>query len=64
MKEAVKATRTLVQQNKHEEARKAIPKLYKILDKATKKGIIKKNAASRTKARIVRSINKSTAAKK
>ncbi len=57
MKEAVKAVRTLVHQNKHDEARNSISKAYKALDKAAKKGVIKKNAASRTKSRIMRSIN-------
>jgi len=42
-----------------EEAKKLLPKVYKLLDKAAKTGLIKKNTASRKKARITKLINKS-----
>lgn len=64
MKEAVKTARALVAQNKQEEAQSYMPKLYKVLDKAAKKGIIKKNTASRLKARVTARVTKVTASKK
>lgn len=42
-----------------EEAKNLLPKVYKLLDKAAKTGLIKKNTASRKKARITKLINKS-----
>jgi len=42
-----------------EEAKKLLPQVYKILDKAAKVGVIKKNTASRKKARITKLIFKS-----
>ncbi|MDP2864223.1 MAG: 30S ribosomal protein S20 [bacterium] len=44
---------------KIDEAKKLLPKVYKLLDKAAKTGLIKKNTASRKKARITKLINKS-----
>ena len=46
-------------QKKVEEAKNLLPKVYKLLDKAAKTGLIKKNTASRKKARITKLINKS-----
>ncbi|PIV42489.1 MAG: hypothetical protein COX92_00395 [Candidatus Nealsonbacteria bacterium CG_4_10_14_0_2_um_filter_40_15] len=40
------------------EVKKLLPQVYKLLDKAGKTGLIKKNTASRTKSRITRSINR------
>ncbi|PIV65125.1 MAG: 30S ribosomal protein S20 [Candidatus Nealsonbacteria bacterium CG01_land_8_20_14_3_00_12] len=42
-----------------EEARKLLPRVYKLLDKAAKTGLIKKNTASRKKSRITKLISKS-----
>jgi len=42
-----------------EEAKKLLPQVYKLLDKAAKTGLIKKNAAARKKSRITKLINKS-----
>lgn len=39
-----------------EEAKKLLPQVYKILDKAAKVGLIKKNTAARKKSRIARAI--------
>ena len=44
---------------KIDEAKKLLPQIYKLLDKAAKTGLIKKNTASRKKARITKLINKS-----
>ena len=42
-----------------EEAKKLLPQVYKLLDKAAKTGLIKKNTASRKKSRIAKAILKS-----
>jgi len=56
MKNLVKEARKLVLGKKIEEAKKILPQVYKILDKAAKVGLIKKNAASRKKSRIAKTI--------
>ena len=43
---------------KTEEAKKLLPTAYKLLDKAAKTGLIKKNTASRKKSRITKAVNK------
>lgn len=60
MKSLIKEGRNLVSQKKIGEAKSLLPKIYKILDRATKVGIIKKNTASRRKSRIVKLINRSS----
>jgi len=57
-KDLIKKVKNLVSQNKIEEAKKILPQIYKILDKAAKVGVIKKNTASRKKSRISQLINK------
>jgi len=54
----LKEVRGLVSQKKVEEAKSLIAKIYQALDKAAKKGVIKKNTASRKKSRILNLINK------
>lgn len=61
IKDFIKEARTLVSQNKIDEAKKLLPKIYKILDKTAKSGLIKKNAASRKKSRITALINRKQA---
>ena len=39
-----------------EEAKKLLPQVYKLLDKAAKTGLIKKNTAARKKSRIAKAI--------
>lgn len=58
MKDLIKKARTLVLEKKIEEAKKLLPKVYKILDKAAKVNVIKKNTASRKKSRITKLVNK------
>jgi len=41
-----------------EEAKKLLPKVYELLDKAAKIGLIKKNTASRKKSRMARLISR------
>lgn len=59
LKNLLKEVRTLVSQKKIEEAKKLLPQLYKLLDKAAKTGLIKRNAAARKKSRITKAIFKS-----
>lgn len=58
IKKLIKEVRTLVLEKKNEEAKKILPQIYKTLDKAAKVGVIKKNAASRSKSRVTKLINK------
>ncbi len=53
---AIKAYKNLLKENKKEEAGKSISGVYKALDKAAKRGVIKKNTASRLKSRLVRKL--------
>lgn len=58
IRNAVKSYKKLAGEGKKEEAAKLIPGVYKTLDKATKKGVLKKNTASRLKSRLAKSLNK------
>ena len=52
MSEAVKNLRKAVDGNMESDAKELLPKAYKAIDKAAKRGIIKKNTASRKKSRV------------
>ena len=56
MKETVKDVTALIKGKKKAEAEKMIPSLYKALDKAAKRGVIKPNTASRKKSRLMAAI--------
>ncbi len=56
IKNLIKQVRSLVFQKKAEEAKKFLPQIYKLFDKAAKTGLIKKNTADRKKARITKMI--------
>jgi len=56
MKAVLKETKDLAGNGKVAEAQALLPQAYKAIDKATKNGIIKPNAASRTKSRLVKFI--------
>jgi small subunit ribosomal protein S20 len=58
MKASVKNVKDLIVQKKAKEAQAALPEAYKKIDKAMKKGIIKKNTASRKKSRLSKAIKK------
>lgn len=58
MKAAIKKARKFIADKKIEDAKKYLPKLYKILDKSAKINLIKKNAAARMKSRITAALNK------
>jgi small subunit ribosomal protein S20 len=53
MKETVKAYKALIAEGKTAEAQEMVAPLYKSIDKATKRGVLKKNTASRKKSRLV-----------
>ena len=59
IKNLIKEMRNLISQKNVEEAKKLLPQIYKILDKAAKVGVIKKNAAARKKSRIAKAILRS-----
>lgn len=54
-----KEIKKLVVGKKTKEAKEALPKYYKALDKAAKENVIKKNAAARKKSRLTLFVNKS-----
>ena len=56
MQSVIKQYKKLVSAKKTDEAKKLIPKLQKAIDKAAKRGIIKKNTASRKKSRLIKII--------
>jgi len=58
MREIIKKIKKLIQENKKEEAKKLLPLAYKAIDKAVKRGVIKKNTGARKKSRLTRLINK------
>jgi len=52
----VKQVKKLALENKSEEAKKLVPKIYKALDKAAKTHVLNKNTAARKKSRITRMV--------
>ncbi len=50
--ETVKQYKKLIEAKKLDEAKKLIPSLYQAIDKASKRGVIKFNTASRKKSRL------------
>jgi len=56
LNEEVKTFRTHIKEGKKKEAEQQIPSLYKAIDKAAKKGIIKQNTAARKKSRLAKSL--------
>ncbi|OGZ65135.1 MAG: 30S ribosomal protein S20 [Candidatus Staskawiczbacteria bacterium RIFCSPHIGHO2_02_FULL_43_16] len=60
MKALLKDAKAFVMQKKIKEAKELLPKVYGILDKSAKVGIIKKNNASRRKSRIAKMVDKAS----
>jgi len=58
MKDALKNIKRLLAAGKKDEAKKLLPVAYQAIDKAAKRGVIKKNAAARKKSRLMKSLNK------
>ncbi|MEI7689058.1 MAG: 30S ribosomal protein S20 [Candidatus Nomurabacteria bacterium] len=54
IKETIKNIEKLVKEKKKDEAKKLVPKAYSAIDKACKRGVLKKNTASRRKALVSR----------
>jgi len=52
IKESVKKIEKLVKEKKNAEAKKLLPNAYSVIDKAAKRGVIKKNTASRKKSQL------------
>jgi len=52
VKESIKKIEKLVKEKKQSEAKKLLPEAYSVIDKAAKRGVIKKNTASRRKSRL------------
>ncbi|HVX93193.1 MAG TPA: 30S ribosomal protein S20 [Candidatus Dojkabacteria bacterium] len=61
IKRAVKSFSDLLKQNNPEKAAKLLPNINKVLDKAAKKNVIKKENASRKISRLTKNLNKITA---
>lgn len=57
IKALIKEMRSLILQKKTEDAKKLLPQVHKILDKAAKEKVIKKNTASRKKSRLARLVS-------
>ena len=55
---ATKKHKTLVVQGNIEEGKKNLKNVYKVLDKAAKKNVIKKGKADRVKSRLTKDLNK------
>ena len=58
MKGQVKKVKSFIGSGKRKEAQENLNRGYKAIDKAAKKGIIKKNTAARKKSRLAKSINR------
>jgi len=58
MKGVVKQIKKLAKEGGSEEAGKMIPAAYKAIDKAAKRGVIKKNAANRKKSRLTKLVSR------
>ena len=57
IKKAVKKQNSLIEEKNKEEAKKNLKNVYKVLDKASKKNVIKKGKADRTKSRLTKNLN-------
>ena len=58
MRRLIKEANVLIAAKDTEEVEKMMPQIYKAIDKAAKKGVIKKNTAARKKSRIMKKIKK------
>lgn len=58
MKQLIKKIRKLCLENKKEEAKKLLPEVYQAIDKAAKRGVIKKNTAARKKSNLTKFVLK------
>ena len=56
MKGSIKIVDKLILNKKKDEAQEKLSTAYKAIDKATKRGVLKKNTAARKKSRLARAI--------
>lgn len=63
LKETTKGIKKLVATGSVAEAEAGLSKAYQAIDKAVKRGVIKKNTAARKKSRLVKAILKAKASK-
>ena len=56
MRKLVKEANTLVEAKELKAVEEMMPKIYKAIDKAAKRGVIKKNTAARKKSRMMKKI--------
>ena len=49
---SIKEVKKLIHEGKKKDANQLLPKAYKAIDKAAKRGLIKKNTAARKKSRL------------
>lgn len=56
MKKLVKEANSLISAKKKEDVEKMVPQIYKAIDKAAKRGVIKKNTAARKKSRLMKKL--------
>lgn len=61
VKKTVKQYRQLLSRGQFDDAKAKLPLVYKSLDKAVKKGVIKKNKSNRLKSRLTNQLNKASA---
>ena len=59
MRQVIKDFKKTVERNERENAQKLVANLYKVIDKAAKRGVIKKNTAARKKSRLMKLLVKS-----
>ena len=56
MKDSIKTVEGLVNDKKKKEAQEKLSLAYKAIDKATRRGVLKKNTAARRKAKLAKAI--------
>lgn len=56
MRSVIKEIQALIAGGKTTEAKEKLPSVYKAIDKAAKRGVIKANTAARKKSRITRAL--------
>ena len=56
LKDSLKAVTNLIESGSKKEAEAMLSRVYKAIDKAAKRGVLKANTASRTKSRITKRI--------
>jgi len=58
LKDSIKDISNLITAGSKKEAEAMLPRVYKAIDKAAKRGVLKANTASRTKSRITKRIGR------